>query len=115
MRALIGEQPNVNPTSLGNSATDIDMDSYCTGNGGGDDVSEKFNVEMEAEELEKELADDEINEDEPVDKGIAQLDNTGAEQNRKTAAHPGKSKPADHGVKEQKKEEVGGLCRGCKG
>jgi hypothetical protein len=104
MRALIGEWPNMNPTGLGNSATDIDMDSYRTGNSGGDDVSEKFDVEMEAEELEKELADDEIDEDEPVDKEIAQSDNTSAEQKGKTAARPGKSKPADRGVKEQKKK-----------
>jgi len=74
MRALIGERPNVNPIGLGNSATDIDMDTYRIGKGGSDDSSEKLDVEIEIEELEKELVDDEIDEDDndhPVNKGKA--------------------------------------------
>jgi hypothetical protein len=101
MRTLIGECPNVNPTGLGNSATDVDMDSYRTGKSGRDDLSEKLDVEMDTEVL----ADDEIDEedfDELVNKEKAQLD---AEQtNRKTAARSGKSKPAGRVPKEQKKK-----------
>jgi hypothetical protein len=108
MRALIGERPNVNPIGLGNSATDIDMDSYRAGKGGGDDSSEKLDVETEIEKMEKELADDEIDEDDNdhrVNKGKPQLDMSGAEQrNGKTAARPGKSKPAGRAPKEQKKK-----------
>jgi hypothetical protein len=74
MRTLISERPNVNPTGLGNSATDIDMDSYQTGKSGGDDLLEKLDVEMDTEVLEKVLADDEIDEedfDELANKGKA--------------------------------------------
>ena len=106
MQALIGKHLNVNPIGLGNNTIDINMDSYRTGKGGGDDSSEKLDVEMEVEELEKELVDDEIDEedvDELVNKGKAQSD--GAEQaNGKTAACPGKSKPTSHAPKEQKKK-----------
>ena len=108
MRALIGERPNVNPVGLGNSATDIDMDSYRIGKGGSDDSSEKLDVEIAIEELEKELVDDEIDEDDNdhlVKKGKARLDMSGAEQiNGKTATRPGKSKPAGRAPKERRKK-----------
>ena len=60
IEALIGERPNINPISIGNSTTDIDMDSYHIGKGGSDDSSENLDFEIEIEELEKELVDDEI-------------------------------------------------------
>lgn len=111
MRELIAEHPNVNPIGLGNSTTDIDMESYCNdwGKGSSGDVSDKMDIEMEMDELNKELDADESDEDEcgekPKNKRKAQFDKESSERtNGKTAARPGKSKPASRTLKEQRKK-----------
>ncbi|KIM78692.1 hypothetical protein PILCRDRAFT_10917 [Piloderma croceum F 1598] len=119
MRELIGERPNIVPSSLGNGNSRMDMSTFTDGPGAASEEEEEEAVgsptQWGIENDESELpSDDEADEGEDgedagkPDKGKGK--EKGSTMNRevpklgRTGAMPGKSKPATRPAKENKKK-----------
>ena len=103
MHELITECPNVVPAGIGNSKSEINMDSLVMGDDG-ETQNEQTSTDMLGN-FDVDVDEDNLEDDDGLGKGTTKLTNKlVTETSRKTGTRPGTSKPATHTPKEWTKK-----------